>query len=173
MKQILSILIISGVFLTFVQCGKGHKSEHIEVKTPKSEPKFEKEGELWFTNASGQDTIKTIDIEIADHDRERMQGMMYRSSMDYGKGMLFVFNVEEEQSFWMKNCKLSLDIIYVNSDLEIVTIYKHTQPYSESPIPSFKPAQYVVETSAGFCDEFNIKEGDKIAFAKDKPEVPS
>ena len=113
------------------------------------------------------DTIKTIDIEIADNAQETQQGMMFRTKMDYNKGMLFIFEYEREQSFWMKNCKMSLDIIYVNSDLEIVTIYKHTQPFSESPIPSFKPAQFVVETTAGFCDKMGVSEGDQIQFVRD------
>jgi uncharacterized membrane protein (UPF0127 family) len=120
---------------------------------------------LAFLNAA-KDTIKIVDLEIADNDQERSQGMMYRSSMSYDRAMLFIMQYEREQSFWMRNTKMSLDIMYVNGDLEIVTIYKHTQPYSESPIPSFKKAKYVVETSAGFCDRFGIEEGNYIQFAR-------
>ena len=129
------------------------------------EPQFVKEGELAFTNTQS-DTIKLVDIEIADNDQERNQGMMYRSSMSYDRAMLFIMEYEREQSFWMRNTKMSLDIIYVNGDFEIVTIYKHTQPFSESPIPSFKRAKYVVETAAGFCDKFGINEGNFIAYAR-------
>jgi uncharacterized membrane protein (UPF0127 family) len=67
----------------------------------------------------------------------------------------------------MKNTKMSLDIMYVNADLEIVSIYKHTPPYSDTNIPSMKPAMFVVETSAGFCDEFGVKEGQSIKFIRD------
>jgi len=129
------------------------------------EPQFFKEGELAFTRAAG-DTIRLVDIEIADNDQERSQGMMYRSSMPYDRAMLFIMEYEREQSFWMRNTKMSLDIIYVNGDMEIVTIYKHTQPFSESPIPSFKRAKYVVETAAGFCDKYGIEEGNLISFAR-------
>lgn len=128
------------------------------------EPLFHKEGSLVFFN-NEKDTIKVVDIEIADNDQERTQGMMYRSSMSHDRAMLFIMQYEKTQSFWMRNTKMSLDIMYVNGDLEIVTIYKHTQPYSESPIPSFKKAKYVIETSAGFCDKFSIEEGDFIEFA--------
>lgn len=129
------------------------------------EPQFFKEGELAFTNAQ-KDTINLVDIEIADNDQERNQGMMYRSSMSYDRAMLFIMQYEREQSFWMRNTKMSLDILYVNGNMEIVTIYKHTQPFSESPIPSFKRAKYVVETAAGFCDKFGIEEGNFIAFTR-------
>lgn len=129
------------------------------------EPQFSREGSLVFLTAEN-DTINIVDLEIADNDQERTQGMMYRSSMSYDKAMIFIMEYERPQSFWMRNTKMSLDIMYVNGDMEIVTIYKHTQPYSESPIPSFKKAKYVVETAAGFCDQFGINEGNFIQFSR-------
>ncbi len=129
------------------------------------EPQFSKEGILVFQNAE-KDTLKLVDIEIAENDQRRTQGMMYRSSMPYDRAMLFIMEYERPQSFWMRNTKMSLDIIYINGNKEIVTIYPHTQPYSVSPIPSFKKAKYVVETAAGFCDKYGIKEGDFIEFAR-------
>lgn len=137
----------------------------ISEKSVTMEPQFSMEGILVFQNAE-KDTIKQIEIEIADNDQRRTQGMMYRSSMSYDRAMLFIMQYERKQSFWMRNTKMSLDIIYVNGDMEIVTIYKHTQPYSVSPIPSFKKAKYVVETAAGFCDKFGIEEGNSIEFAR-------
>ncbi len=143
-------------------------TKDISKKASKSitvEPKFTKEGSLVFINTA-LDTIRQVNIEIADNDPERTQGMMYRSSMSYDNAMLFIMEYERQQSFWMRNTKLSLDILYVSADMEIVTIYKHTQPFSESPIPSFKRAKYVVETTAGFCEKFGIEEGDHIAFTR-------
>ena len=67
-------------------------------------------------------------------------------------GMLFVFDLEKPQSFWMRNTGFSLDIIYVNNKLEIVSIQKYTHPFSEVSIPSKAPAMYVVEVNAGYCD---------------------
>ena len=87
--------------------------------------------------------------------------------MPDSRGMLFIFNNESKQSFWMKNTKMSLDILYVSAGREIVDIYKHTMPYSTSPIPSGKPAMYVVELTAGFCDRYGIEKGDRIAFKRD------
>lgn len=128
------------------------------------EPPFVKEGELEFLKSDGKSAIKVIDVEIADNDDERTQGLMYRKSMDDTKGMLFIFQKEEIQSFWMKNTIMSLDIMYVNSKKEIVKMYKNTTPFSENSIRSDKPATYVVEVAAGFTDRYGIKEGDKINF---------
>jgi len=134
-----------------------------------NEPQFKREGELEFIMTGGKkdSSLKKIDIEIALNDAEREQGLMYRKSMGYNKGMLFIFDEDELQSFWMKNTIMSLDIIYVNSDFKIVKIHKNTIPYSENPILSGKPSKYVVEVAAGFSDNFGVKEGDKILFKKD------
>lgn len=123
--------------------------------------KFKKEGELTFVDSLENPIVK-IDIEIADNDYERQLGLMNRQSMEEMQGMLFIFPQERFQSFWMLNTLFSLDIIFVNSNKEIVTIHKNTTPLSEQSYPSTEPAQYVVEVNAGFCDRHNIKLGDKI-----------
>jgi len=128
------------------------------------EPKFVKEGELYFI--SNKDTLKKINIEIAEKPEEREQGLMYRKSMDEFNGMLFIFEKSEPQNFWMKNTIIPLDIIYINENKEIVTIQENTVPYSEEAIPSYKNSMYVVEVNAGFCGKFRIKEKDVISFNK-------
>ena len=130
------------------------------------EPAFKKEGELEFLSKDGKQTVRKVDIEIAENDDERTQGLMYRKSMDDNKAMLFIFEKEEPQSFWMKNTIMSLDIIYVNSKKEIVKIFKNTIPFSEKSLPSEKPATYVVEVAAGFTDRYGIKDGDIVSFQK-------
>lgn len=127
--------------------------------------KFEKHGELTFQNASG-DFISTIDVEFAENDYERTEGLKYRTDMKENQGMLFIFPYEVKQSFWMKSTVISLDMIFINSKLEIVTIHKNTIPYDESSYPSTEPAQYVLETIAGYTDKYNIKVGDKVIFRK-------
>lgn len=133
------------------------------VKSVK-EPQFVKEGELEFLKKDGKSVIKKLDVEVADNDREREVGMMYRKSMDDGKGMLFIFGNEEMQSFWMKNTIIPLDIMFVSASKEIVKIHKNTTPFSENSFPSGKPAMYVVEVAGGFSDRHGIAEGDKISF---------
>lgn len=158
---VLSIFILKPILF---EPGKKEVSKKSE-KSITMEPQFSKEGTLTFLNAE-KEIIKKVDIEIAEDDQTRTQGMMFRSSMSYDRAMLFIMQYEREQSFWMRNTKMALDIMYVTGDFEIVTIYKHTQPYSQSPIPSFKKAKYVVETAAGFCDKFGIAEGNFIEFAR-------
>ncbi|PID56236.1 MAG: hypothetical protein CR986_10425 [Ignavibacteriae bacterium] len=127
--------------------------------------KFTKEGELTF-RTSDDKFITSLDIELAENDQERAQGLMYRTEMKKNQGMLFIFPYEEIQSFYMKNTILSLDMIFINSELEIVTIRKNTEPYSLDTQISDKPAQYVLETNAGYTDKNKIKVGDRVVFRK-------
>jgi uncharacterized protein len=127
--------------------------------------KFTKEGELTFQTEDGN-FISSIDAEFADNEQEREQGLMYRTEMEENQGMLFIFPNQNKQSFWMKNTVLPLDIIFVNSNLEIVTIQKNAVPYSEQSLPSTAPAQYVVEVNAGYTEKYNVKVGDKVVFRK-------
>lgn len=126
---------------------------------------FTKEGELSFTDKNGE-SIARIDIEIADDNQQRQTGLMFRDKMAETEGMLFIFDTEEPQAFWMHNTILPLDILYVNSKMEIVKIIKNAKPFDDSSLPSVKPAQYVVEVVAGYCDKLGIKEGDKIVWRR-------
>lgn len=79
------------------------------------------------------------------------------------KGMLFIFENNEPRSFWMANTPLSLDIIFVNNEGEIVRIHHSAQPFSEKNVKSDKPAKYVIETNAGYCISNDIQEGMNVS----------
>jgi hypothetical protein len=66
----------------------------------------------------------------------------------------------------MANTPLSLDIIFANSDFEIVRIHRNTQPYSSRSIESGRPAKYVVEVNAGYAVNHDIREGMTIAIQR-------
>ena len=163
------LILILGYFVInnyLVDKDKKVVTTNTAPKTEVSEPQFKKQGELKFLTSNGKKEIRKIDIELAASDSARMMGLMYRKSMEDTKGMLFIFEQSEEHAFWMKNTIMSLDIIFVNEDKEIVKIHKKTKPFSTESLPSGKPSIYVVEVIAGFCDKYGVKEGDKIDFTK-------
>ncbi|MBC9934381.1 DUF192 domain-containing protein [Chitinophaga qingshengii] len=127
---------------------------------------FKKEAELAFLSKNNADTIRKIDIQLAQTDQQREDGLMYRKSMTDNQGMLFIFPDMEERSFWMKNTYISLDIIYLDDKLEIVSIQKYATPLSEQSLPSFKKAQYVLEVNGGFSDKYHIAYGDRVVYHK-------
>ena len=124
-------------------------------------PAFRKDAELVFVSAKGV-TLARIDVEIAERATDRMRGLMFREQMDENQGMLFVFPVEEPLSFWMKDTPLPLDIIFLGADRTIVTIRENTVPFSETSVPSDRPAQYVVEVNAGFAARHRLAPGDRV-----------
>ncbi|GIW57524.1 MAG: hypothetical protein KatS3mg083_469 [Candidatus Dojkabacteria bacterium] len=99
--------------------------------------------------------IRILKVEIADDVHERSQGLMFRQNLVNIDGMLFVFPYEANQSFWMKNTYIPLDIIFFDANKRFVHVAANAQPCVETdavcPIYSADvPVQYVLETQAGF-----------------------
>lgn len=118
--------------------------------------------------ASGLPTTKmrlgnrTFTLEIANTNQTRLRGLMFRDSMPKYHGMIFVFPDEQMLSFYMKNTKIPLDIIYLDAEGRIVSIHQ-MQPYVERPaVPSAKPAQYAIEINQGMAEAVGLKEGDVL-----------
>jgi hypothetical protein len=128
-------------------------------------PMFKKHGELTLTKSNGKSVV-SIDIEIADDDAKREVGMMGRPVMEEHQGMLFVFDEEFLASFWMRNCPLSLDMIFINKQEKIVTIHKNTKPFSDDSYSATAMTLFVLEVNAGFTDKYGIKEGDMISWKR-------
>ena len=124
---------------------------------------FKKQGELRILDPAQNHRV-SIDIELAQDESQRQLGLMYREKMAEHQGMLFLFDDEDVRAFWMKNTILSLDILFINSQNEIVTIHKYTTPYSEDTYMSTKRARYVLEVNGGFTEKYHVRVGDKISW---------
>lgn len=111
-----------------------------------------------------------IKAEIADTPAERTKGLMFRKKLSENSGMLFVFPNEGKHSFWMLNTFIPLDIIWADSNKNIVHVERSVPLCTESiksACKSYKPskkARYVLEVSAGIFDRSGAKVGDKIFF---------
>jgi len=125
---------------------------------------FTDEGTLTFSRADSSE-ITTIRIEIADDDSTRTRGLMQRTNMPADAGMLFIFPDETVRSFWMANTPLSLDMMFVTREGEIIDVHKYTKPLSPENVTSSAPAAYVVEVKAGFTDTWGISETDRIEWS--------
>jgi uncharacterized membrane protein (UPF0127 family) len=110
-----------------------------------------------------------VTVEIVATEEKRAFGLMYRKEMPELHGMLFLFPKEQPLSFWMKNTPLSLDIIYINAAHTIVGIAQKTMPFSQKPLPSIQPAQFVLEVNGGFCQRHGITPGDRVELPASLP----
>jgi uncharacterized membrane protein (UPF0127 family) len=117
-------------------------------------------GRVEFIGPDG--TVATVYVEVADTPQALQKGLMYRTSLDEHRGMLFIFSRETPQSFWMKNTPLPLDMVFVNSGKAIVDINHNATPYSTDVFTSKESCKYVVEVNGGFCEEHGICVGDNM-----------
>lgn len=99
---------------------------------------------------------KKYKVEIADTPEKQEKGLMDRESLPENQGMLFIYDEPQDLSYWMKNTLISLDIIFIDDDMEVVSV-KQGQPMSEEPITE-DDVQYVLEVNSNS----GIEEGDQL-----------
>jgi len=103
-----------------------------------------------------------FNVEIADKDILRAQGLMFRQEMPEKSGMLFLFDSKQMVIMWMKDTYIPLDIIFIDHMGNIVHIAKSTVPESLDHISSQVPVVAALEVNAGVTDKLHIQVGDKI-----------
>lgn len=128
-------------------------------------------GEPWV-ELQGQRFV----VEVADDNEERARGLMFRDSMEEGRGMLFIHDSEMNLAYWMKNTKIPLDILYFDSNRRLVSQQRDVPPCSLGnacpPYPSTAPARYVLELNAGQAAKLGLKEGVELSFGPAIPATP-
>ena len=108
-----------------------------------------------------------LNVEIADTPEERRRGLMFREKLEKNNGMLFVYKDEGYRSFWMKNTLIPLDIIFLDSDLQVINIEKanpepNTSDENLASYRSLRPAKYVLELNQNRSKEIGLERGSKI-----------
>lgn len=106
--------------------------------------------------------------DIAATDEQRTKGLSVKDSLAENEAMLFVLDNEGEHTFWMKNMKFPIDIIWIDTDKTVVHIEHNLQPCgSELFCPTYKPndeSLYVLETVGGFAERHDIVKGTIVEF---------
>jgi uncharacterized protein len=102
-------------------------------------------------------------VEIAADEQTREVGLMNRRYMAPDHGMLFEFDGEAPQSFWMKNTYIPLDMIFISPTGIVTHIASNAEPLSERVIPSDGPCAAVLELNGGLAALIGLKVGDKVS----------
>jgi len=108
-----------------------------------------------------------VRVEVANTPTQKGRGLMYRQALSQDEGMLFVYDYEGNNTFWMKNTLIPLDIIWLNSKKEVVHIEHSTPPCKKSPCPTYSSpykSQYVLELNGGWAIKNGLAQGDQISF---------
>jgi uncharacterized membrane protein (UPF0127 family) len=108
-----------------------------------------------------------LKVEIASTEEARRRGLGGRIGLESDQGMLFAFDRPQTLSFWMKDMRFPIDIIWLDQNYTVIDISKNVRPDSYPTIYSPKiPAQYVLEVNAGISDSYGIDEGTALTFSK-------
>ena len=106
---------------------------------------------------------ETFLVLVADTSKKHALGLSGREKLDTGHGMLFVFEMSGNHSFWMKDMNFAIDILWINEHNEIIHILEHVAPETYPTVfTSPEEALYVLEFPAGTVAETGIKLDDKI-----------
>jgi len=103
----------------------------------------------------------SLEVELAQTDAERTTGLMYRTALEDGKGMLFIFERDQVLSFWMKNTLIPLSIAYIAYDGTIIDI-RDMYPKNTSPVHSSRSVRYALEVPQGWFARAGVKPGDTV-----------
>ncbi|MGD0171650.1 MAG: DUF192 domain-containing protein [Halobacteriota archaeon] len=110
----------------------------------------------------------TVYAEAADTPAKREMGLMNRTYLNEDAGMLFIFPTQQQQTFWMKNMRIPLDIVFITADNHVLEIYASVPPCTSDPCAlytSSAPIQYALEVNSGFCSRNGIASGDPVVIA--------
>lgn len=103
-------------------------------------------------------------VEVARTPQERARGLMFRESLAADAGMIFLFDEDEDHSFWMKNTKIPLDMIFIDSTGLIVGVVENAEPFTLSSRSVGQPSRYVLEVAGGTCRREGIAVGHRLRF---------
>ncbi|MGB2580567.1 MAG: DUF192 domain-containing protein [Minisyncoccia bacterium] len=108
-----------------------------------------------------------ISVFVADTATLRAKGLSGQKSLDRNEGALFVFAEPGLHGFWMKDMYFPIDIIWFDENYQIVDVWERVSPdsYPRVYIPSLK-AKFVLEATAGFFSEHNLKIGNTIKITR-------
>jgi uncharacterized membrane protein (UPF0127 family) len=113
---------------------------------------------LRIATAAGE---RSLEAELARTDKERETGLMFRTELADGRGMLFVFDHDQVLSFWMKNTLIPLSIAYIAYDGTIVDI-RDMRPQALHSVQSSRSVRYALEVPQGWFARAGVKTGDRV-----------
>lgn len=109
---------------------------------------------------------RSFDVEVVSDGASRERGLKYRTFLPEDAGMLFVFPAPGRHAFWMYECRMSLDIIWLDAGRKVVHIARALPPCEVLPCPNFSPDQealYVLEVGPGVAKRAGIQLGSTLS----------
>ncbi|MEG3848967.1 DUF192 domain-containing protein [Microcoleus sp. herbarium19] len=131
------------------------------------------QGQVLPISARARIADRAIELEVAKTPEQQAMGLMYRTSLADDRGMLFEFKPARRVNFWMKNCQISLDMIFLRDGV-VEAIEVSAPPCTADPCPTYGPdtaVDRVIELRGGRAAELGVKVGDRIAIEFFQPQL--
>lgn len=103
-------------------------------------------------------------VEVAEKDNERQRGLMYRDHLDDDEGMLFLFERQQQLSFWMKNTWIPLDMVFIDEDLVVAGIVENAEPLTLTSRKVDARSRFVLEVKGGTSASLGLAAGQQVRF---------
>ena len=119
---------------------------------------------------------KSFDVEVVQDPRARQRGLQHRARLDPGEGMLFVFPRPAKERFWMYECLIPLDILWLDAAGRVIHIENALPICSALPCPDYGPDQdalYVLELGAGVAARSGLAVGQRLEILFADPPHPT
>jgi uncharacterized membrane protein (UPF0127 family) len=167
----LSLLLVLGIFLA---CGNG--SPEGGATAGSAAPPAGESGPAAAEKTASAPTVTvgqaSFTVELAVTQAQWSQGLSRRPTMAAGTGMLFVFEQESHQAFWMKDMRFPLDLVWIDAQCTVVDISSDVPPPEPgqplNDLPTYAPSApvvYVLEINAGEARAAGLRRGDHLGFA--------
>ena len=118
----------------------------------------------------------SFDVEVVTDPESRARGLKYRTLVPRGTGMIFVFPAAGRHRFWMYECRMSIDILWIDPQRRVIKIAEKVPPCAELPCPDYGPAEddlYVLEIGPGEASASRVRVGDRLTLLFETPPRPS
>ncbi|MBT4768882.1 MAG: DUF192 domain-containing protein [Phycisphaerae bacterium] len=121
------------------------------------------------------------DLELAISEAAIRRGLMDRATIPAGTGMIFVFSTPTVHRFWMANCLIDIDVIFLDGQGRVTTMYRmkaepargsaESQLGYEQRLPLYSshvPVRFAIEFPAGSIDHLGLRVGDRVDIDVDR-----
>ena len=155
--------LLAGFFLAAVPVGAQKAVPQSTVVDPSAENydgPLPDRGALVLRDAFGGS--HRLAVEIADTTPLRTRGLMWRSELPDGTGMLFIFPNEVVQSFWMRNTLIPLDLLFIDKRGKVVGVVQWAEPKTLTSRTIGKPSLYVLEVPGGWTSKNAVRAGSTV-----------
>jgi uncharacterized membrane protein (UPF0127 family) len=154
-------ILLGSMFLA--SCSAEPAANMAQPAAPRTAPSGLDLATLTIVTAAGRRHVFTV--EIARTGAQQEHGLMDRGAMAADAGMLFPFDPPRPASFWMRNTRIPLDMIFIRPDGTIARIAANTVPMSEEQIGVTEPVTAVLELNGGRAAALGIAAGDRVTWS--------